>query len=49
MVKVYETDEQIQNMSFRQGWEFALSLFHSKSLILLSDCERFALVAHLKN
>ena len=28
-----------------QGWEFALSL---KSLILLSNCERFALVALLK-
>ena len=36
-----------------QGWEFALSLFCSlfflsKSHILLSDCDRFAIVAHYK-
>ena len=28
-----------------QGWEFTLLLFFSKSLILQSNCERFALFA----
>ena len=35
-------------VTISQGWEFALSLFtfRSKSLILKSDCERFALSDH---
>ena len=44
-INVGEIIRPIKKTAIFQGREFALSLFRSKSLILKSNCEQFALVA----